>query len=831
MIHAGGWTLPGFYAMQDGVSPRQPSAVMPTPVPPRSELTVLRSHLAEGSQVGVAGLDGSGRLAFARQALPLATLLTHNSTLEWPSSDNADLIIDARAIHLTTLPVPPPHWTGRAIWLFDARIPQLPVSFMLGGLPPKQARRRLLEHATSVEPMFEAASIHTAQYAAIVAATAGLDGLLAVAGRALPTLGAQAVIQALSRLGATHQPLDTDWFVADVERRIARLDPDTLQLTCAALAVDRPLSLESLTTLAGRSTAGAAALLRAWHDHGLTLSAAGAGLCPTLLQPVRAVLLRRQQQLGLPMDEVAARFYARCTPRPDDADAPLEPEAWNDALYAATHLRMAPMLRWRLLVRLDESARDATQQTALQSLASEPSADPSRRLLMARRWRAGGQVELALVASEALLDDDALGVAARLEHGRTLYAAGRLTEATRILEGLDNATPPAWLCEALRTRAAIALGSDQVAAARDCAAQSLALAHTHHLQGAQARAAGLLATIELADSQLDSALEHLLQARSLCETSGDLHGEIASNLTLASLFIALQRHPDATQVMDHSEILLRDHEYQTFSGLLGAARALNAMDQGELPASRRWLERALGNCSEAQPRTHAWLSAHLGVLLALEGQREHACRRLSDVAGRFARMGDVRSAQLFGYWAVMLGEVPGEVSLVLADRSPHSQELRALAALAAGDLPPDPGSAWVRLALRVCSQQRQPVVVRDGTWIRTDAGELVDLRRRVPARRVLAALVEAQRGGGEAMSTSDLFAAGWPGDRSRQDAARARVYVAINELRKSGLSVALQSDSTGYWLSNVRIAEDEQSLGICPDGSTVSPRERTPKRA
>jgi tetratricopeptide (TPR) repeat protein len=822
--------VPGIYAMDDGVTSRLPKRSMLTPVSRSHELSVLRPHLSPGAQTGVAGLAGSGRLAFARQALPLATLIRWSESMVWPSIADADVIVDARGCRPMELGTPPDEWCGRAIWLLDARIPQLPLSFLLGGLSGGAARQRLIAHATSVEPMFDAASITAAQYTAIVEATGGLDGLLSVAGRALPVLGAQAVVQALSGLGAPQQPLDTEWFVADVVRRAAHLDDDALALTCAALAVDRPLPLESLTMLAGRSTAGAARLIRAWHDHGLTQSAAGEGLCPTLLRPVRSVLLRRQAELGLPMDEVAARVYGWCTPRPDDTDAPLDPVAWSDVLYAATHLRVSPMLRWRLLVRLDESARDVSQRTALQSLASEPADDPSSRLLMARRWRSSGQVDLSLVASETLLNDVALAPAARLEHGRTLYAAGRLTEAARILESLDDTTPPAWLCEALRTRAAIALGADQVLVARSCAAQSLALARAHNLHGSQARAAGLLATIELADAQLDRALEHLLQARSLCETNGDLHGEIASNLTLASLFVALQRHADATQVLDHSEILMRDHEYHAFSGLLGAARALNAMDQGTLPAARQSLEKALSNCSEAQPRIYAWIVAHLGVLLALEGQREQAWGRLSDAAGRFARMADVRNAQLFGYWTALVGEVPPDVAVVLAARPPLSQELLSLAGLAAGGAGVDAGSAWVRLASRVTGRQRQPAVLRDGTWIRTDAGELVDLRRRMPARRVLAALIEAGRRGG-AMSTTDLFAAAWPGDRSRQDAARARVYVAINELRKSGLGTTLRSDSTGYWLSGVRVIDDEAAMGVLPDSPAAATGERPRRQA
>lgn len=86
----------------------------------------------------------------------------------------------------------------------------------------------------------------------------------------------------------------------------------------------------------------------------------------------------------------------------------------------------------------------------------------------------------------------------------------------------------------------------------------------------------------------------------------------------------------------------------------------------------------------------------------------------------------------------------------------------------------------------------------DGAWIVWGTHRL-ELGTRHAIRRVWLALVDA-RDAGEPRSVEELFAAGWPGESARQDAARDRVYHAVATLRKGGLGDALLRTEGGWVL-------------------------------
>ncbi|MEM9075070.1 MAG: tetratricopeptide repeat protein, partial [Myxococcota bacterium] len=87
-------------------------------------------------------------------------------------------------------------------------------------------------------------------------------------------------------------------------------------------------------------------------------------------------------------------------------------------------------------------------------------------------------------------------------------------------------------------------------------------------------------------------------------------------------------------------------------------------------------------------------------------------------------------------------------------------------------------------------------VGRGGAWFRMTPSPTVHLGNRTSARRLLVALA----GAGEAMSTHDLFAAGWPGEHADRSSASNRVRVALTSLRKLGLSDVLERVEAGYRL-------------------------------
>ncbi len=93
------------------------------------------------------------------------------------------------------------------------------------------------------------------------------------------------------------------------------------------------------------------------------------------------------------------------------------------------------------------------------------------------------------------------------------------------------------------------------------------------------------------------------------------------------------------------------------------------------------------------------------------------------------------------------------------------------------------------------------VVAADGTWARSPTGEDVDLSRRRAASRILAALArhrEEEPAG--ALSADALVEAGWPGEQILPDAAKARLYAAIRDLRTRGFAELLQTVDGGYRL-------------------------------
>lgn len=148
------------------------------------------------------------------------------------------------------------------------------------------------------------------------------------------------------------------------------------------------------------------------------------------------------------------------------------------------------------------------------------------------------------------------------------------------------------------------------------------------------------------------------------------------------------------------------------------------------------------------------------------------------------------TALMIEWWATPLPDVSERVVARLRHiaRDPHA--FAATHALRPLDLrltvealvariearPPDGGAAWL--------------VDRAGRWLRSPAGEVVDLRPKQHLARLLAALVEAHvRARGPAASEAALIEAGWPAQSIRPDAARRRLQVAISTLRGAGLPI------------------------------------------
>ncbi|MBS2012237.1 MAG: hypothetical protein JST00_05090 [Deltaproteobacteria bacterium] len=93
------------------------------------------------------------------------------------------------------------------------------------------------------------------------------------------------------------------------------------------------------------------------------------------------------------------------------------------------------------------------------------------------------------------------------------------------------------------------------------------------------------------------------------------------------------------------------------------------------------------------------------------------------------------------------------------------------------------------------------VVGPEARWLELTDGTRHELGRHGPVRRILHALAVAHcERTGSAMTTLDLVAAGWPGEKMRHEAATLRVYTTVRRLRGLGLGDVLVTRDDGYLL-------------------------------
>lgn len=113
-----------------------------------------------------------------------------------------------------------------------------------------------------------------------------------------------------------------------------------------------------------------------------------------------------------------------------------------------------------------------------------------------------------------------------------------------------------------------------------------------------------------------------------------------------------------------------------------------------------------------------------------------------------------------------------------------------------------------------------PVMDDESTELQWDAdtgalqlpnGRVIDLRHRVPLRRIVAALVRQHRASpGTPVVARDLVAAGWPGERLLPCAATNRLYVALATLRSLGMRGCLRRGRGGWLIDpDLRIVSGE----------------------
>jgi predicted ATPase len=398
------------------------------------------------------------------------------------------------------------------------------------------------------------------------------------------------------------------------------------------------------------------------------------------------------------------------------------------------------------------------------------------------RARLQRALDRALEAGSAVL-----AVRAEIALGRFLRLRGLLPDARLALESGETRARENHLQRA-HTIARVELARLLVDEGRTDEAELEACVRVAAEQGddlARADALVSLGIVALHKHDRELAETRWQHALALYERTGDVGGQGTAIANLGAI-ARLRGDFDVAR-----EAFARAASLQhSIGNLRGEGIALGNLanverQRGEHARSRELFARAL--------RIHHYVGNERSIVLArcFLGQLETACGNYED-ADR-----ELRAARALG-----------EAVLPWADRA---QILEAMADLeeARGDLA---RAERTRASARTGGAPETVLVIgKGGAWLERHGHARIVLGRRQSARRVLLALASHRiRSPGASLSLGEVVAAGWPGEKMIERAARQRVYVLINTMRKLGVS-ELETTDDGYRL------DPKRSVRIEPD--------------
>lgn len=459
-------------------------------------------------------------------------------------------------------------------------------------------------------------------------------------------------------------------------------------------------------------------------------------------------------------------------------------------------------------------------------------------------------------ARELALLDQGLDAAARARKPalraplvvRRAIAAYRLGRPDEAREGFDEAIA---LARRIRDRATLALAHlfsgglhldlGDVDAATADQARAAALFRELGDVGGQGRAANLEGRIAEARGDLAASARHFERALALHRRSGSLRLEAVALGNLGVVRHGEGRLEDARALFEealalHRRIGDRGLEANNLVNLGTVLVTAGRVDEGEVHLRDGLaLERAAGN-----RRFEGLAVANLAIAAHLRGELRDALALYQQALALLRACGEHQfSAVTLPFFAACEAELglAAEAQADLAAARRAQRRLGDPGTLVVADVLEgvvDPSLATARLArgealLRdredgAVRASELPIAVRllrravaaragraapagaveigpDHAWFRIGDAPPVDLTKHGALRRIVAALVAARRASpGVALSADDLFAAGWPGERARPDAAAGRVYTAVRTLRRRGLDAVLVRREQGYLL-------------------------------
>ena len=279
--------------------------------------------------------------------------------------------------------------------------------------------------------------------------------------------------------------------------------------------------------------------------------------------------------------------------------------------------------------------------------------------------------------------------------------------------------------------------------------------------------------VRLRQGNLEEALRHLTEASSLYAEAGDPVSGASADYHIAIVQLMLQRYELAAETFEGSI----PQTPKMFLGAphagIGAALALS------------------GRLNDAE--------AAFSASAAYSSVGERAAGEVGAVISVF------RLAFDFATMKAMLDEGKLESAEPLLTKIIGAETALSALTLFLKQLQTDCLYLAVKNNLTNAASLSGLVVGFGGVWAKLPKGELVDLRSRTAGQRILWALCRARKafqqgGSSAALTSSDLFEAGWPGEIALGSTASNRVRVALADLRKRGFGTLIHRGPSGYEL-------------------------------
>lgn len=346
----------------------------------------------------------------------------------------------------------------------------------------------------------------------------------------------------------------------------------------------------------------------------------------------------------------------------------------------------------------------------------------------------------------------------------------------------------------------------------------LSLGVAHLQAGRTSTAAAALREARAHVEHVDAPDLEGMTLKFLCSTERDLGAPVPSRIGWVERAVALHRRsgnlrleamalnvlaitlldgddPRAEAIMAEGAHIAERAGLRSTVDQMKLLRALDRLGRLDLDGAEAELVKL--DQPDVHPWMHNWRHVLEGIVALHRGNRD-----LAVLLAREAVEGAVASelqgdAVLFGCVLALLGEgEPPEPLEVLPPNAPMrmlcelAAQVRRGEPVASAQLRAAHGFVEARVFLSVTAGGSGTEVAADGSWFQVRGEARVDLRRRRVLRRVLAALVRRRA---EPITHEELLAEGWPGERPTAASGRARVHVAVADLRRLGLRDAIQT--------------------------------------